>query len=323
MAHIDCFNGDADGICALTQLRLDQPVESDLVTGVKRDIKLLDRVDAAENDVVTVLDVSLDKNRAGLERILSQGAEVFYCDHHFAGEIPDHPKLTSLINTTADVCTSLLVNQVLKSKYLGWAVVGTFGDNLDKSATVLAKPLDLSEKELATLQNLGVYLNYNGYGAQLEDLYFAPAELFKRTSQHASPFAFIQEDANTFATLEEGYKDDMQKAAAASADYKKDHAAVFMLPNEAWARRVSGVFGNNLAKQYPHRAHAIVTERDNGEYLISVRAPLQNKQRADEVCRQFPTGGGRAAAAGVNALPADQLSRFIQVFSDTYLADSQ
>ena len=74
MAHIDCFNGDANRICALTQIRLDQPVDSELVTGVKRDIKLLDRVDAAENDVVTVLDVSLDKNRAGLERVLAQGA---------------------------------------------------------------------------------------------------------------------------------------------------------------------------------------------------------------------------------------------------------
>jgi len=42
--NIDIFNGDADGICALIQYRLANPAESTLVTGVKRDISLLERV---------------------------------------------------------------------------------------------------------------------------------------------------------------------------------------------------------------------------------------------------------------------------------------
>lgn len=42
--NIDIFNGDADGICALIQLRLAYPAEAQLVTGVKRDIVLLSRV---------------------------------------------------------------------------------------------------------------------------------------------------------------------------------------------------------------------------------------------------------------------------------------
>ncbi len=46
MTTFDVFNGDADGICALLQLRLANPLESILVTGVKRDIRLLQRVDA-------------------------------------------------------------------------------------------------------------------------------------------------------------------------------------------------------------------------------------------------------------------------------------
>jgi len=36
MAYYDVFNGDADGICALHQLRLAEPREATLVTGVKR-----------------------------------------------------------------------------------------------------------------------------------------------------------------------------------------------------------------------------------------------------------------------------------------------
>lgn len=318
MAYIDCFNGDADGICALTQIRLHNPVESELVTGVKRDINLMDRVAANSGDIVTVLDVSLDKNRLGLEQALSQGAEVFYCDHHYAGEIPEHPKLNAVINTSPDVCTSLLINKTLKGRFLAWAVVGTFGDNLSRSATTLAKPLGLDESSLKVLQNLGIYINYNGYGAELEDLYFDPAELFKRTVEHRTPEQFIHEDANAFETLESGYQEDMQKAASAQPSFERQHAAVFQLPNQAWARRVSGVFGNDLANQNPDRAHAVVTEKSNGHFLVSVRAPLSAKRGADQICRQFATGGGRSAAAGINDLPVDQLSRFVDVFSLAY-----
>ena len=98
MVSIDLFNGDADGICALIQLRKAEPRDSTLVTGVKRDINLLARVDAAPGDQITVLDVSMDKNSAALQQVLERGAEVFYVDHHFPGDIPDHPKLTALIN---------------------------------------------------------------------------------------------------------------------------------------------------------------------------------------------------------------------------------
>jgi len=318
MAYIDCFNGDADGICALTQIRLHNPVQSELITGVKRDIKLLSRVTAESQDVITVLDISLDKNRTALENVLTAGAEVFYCDHHFAGDIPDHPKLTALISTSADVCTSLLINQKLKGRYLEWAVVGTFGDNLKRSATALSKPLGLQEDELMQLENLGIYLNYNGYGAALEDLYFDPAELFKRTSVHAKPQTFMLEDADAFGTLEAGYHDDMAKVKSVKPSVESDRTAVFKLPDEAWARRVSGVYGNDLANQFPDRAHAVVTEKNDGTYLVSVRAPLSNKKGAESICNQFPTGGGRAAAAGINQLPAEQLGRFIDVFSAAY-----
>ena len=44
MKHFDVFNGDADGICALHQLRLAKPLQSLLITGVKRDVALLSRV---------------------------------------------------------------------------------------------------------------------------------------------------------------------------------------------------------------------------------------------------------------------------------------
>jgi single-stranded DNA-specific DHH superfamily exonuclease len=318
VAFIDLFNGDADGICALTQLRNANPVDSQLVTGVKRDINLLDKIDASAGDRVTVLDVSLDKNRDGLIKTLNNGAEVFYVDHHFAGDIPESEQLTTIINPAADVCTSILINKHLEGAFVEWAIVGAFGDNLKKSAQVLAKPLGLSEQHVSRLENLGVYINYNGYGSSIEDLHFAPADLFQLVRPYANPFDFMDDARDSFQKLESGYHQDMKSAADLPAEFVNDAAAVFILPNETWARRVSGVYGNDLANQTPSRAHAVLTEKANGNYLISVRAPLENKTGADELCRRFATGGGRAAAAGVNDLPAEQLGDFIDQFNQFY-----
>ena len=58
MTRVYAFNGDADGLCALQQLRLADPRPGELVTGVKRDINLLERVPARAGDECTVLDVS-------------------------------------------------------------------------------------------------------------------------------------------------------------------------------------------------------------------------------------------------------------------------
>ena len=56
--HFDVFNGDADGICALLQLRQTFPCDSKLVTGVKREIDLLRHVsvnDGAGTDFAFVV----------------------------------------------------------------------------------------------------------------------------------------------------------------------------------------------------------------------------------------------------------------------------
>ncbi len=318
MAQFDVFNGDADGICALLQLRLAEPLESQLITGVKRDINLLAQISAAAGDCITVLDVSLDKNRLGLESALSSGAEVFYIDHHFSGDIPDVPNLNAIINTTADVCTSILVNTHLDGQFVEWAIVGAFGDNLKKSARVLCEKIDLSESQISDLENLGIYINYNGYGASLDDLHFTPIDLYQRLSQFESPLLFIENDKDDFDKLADGYQADMASAESLLAEFADDSMAVFLLPNETWARRVGGVYGNSLANQFPSRAHAVLTLKANGNYLVSIRAPLNNKTGADEFCRQFETGGGRAAAAGINDLPNEQLDSFIERFGQFY-----
>ncbi len=318
MKSFDVFNGDADGICALLQLRQAEPRDAELVTGVKRDIQLLDRIDPQTARQVTVLDVSLDKNREPLVALLDAGCEIFYCDHHFAGEIPRHSGLEALINPAPDVCTSLLVNGRLAGAYVHWAIVGAFGDNLDVSAEAVARTIALDANSLDLYRRLGTYINYNGYGAALEDLHFHPAELYQLMRDYASPGEFVSEAATTFQRLAQGYEDDMANAAGLAPEWQSERAAVFILPDAPWARRVSGVYGNSLANEFPGRGHAVLTRKADGSFLVSVRAPLNDKRDADTLCRQFATGGGRAAAAGINELPASDLNAFIDAFSATY-----
>ncbi|MEH6528383.1 MAG: DHH family phosphoesterase [Porticoccus sp.] len=318
MANFDVFNGDADGICALTQLRLAEPREATLITGVKRDINLLKRVEAKSGDRITVLDVSMDKNQADLTRLLAAGTDILYVDHHFPGDIPVSPKLTSIINEAPDVCTSLLVNTYLKSAHTAWAVVGAYGDNLNKSAQGLAKNLDLNETQLEQLKNLGIYINYNGYGSDLGDLHFKPDKLFRLVSTYTNPLDFIRDGQEHFEKLESGYHSDMSSAKNTKPEKPTTQTAVFTLPDKPWARRVSGVFSNDLTNDHPNRAHAVLTEKSNGNYLVSVRAPLNNKKGAADLCRKFPTGGGREAAAGINDLPNHLLNDFIKAFEESY-----
>lgn len=317
MPLIDVFNGDADGLCALHQLRLADPAESELVTGPKRDISLLKRVQARPGDRVTVLDIALSKNRDALDRLLAAGVLVRYFDHHQPGDIPAHPNFEAHIDTDANVCTSLLVNRHLQDRHLAWAVTAAFGDNLADAARAAAAPLDLSADQLSQLQSLGECLNYNGYGDTLDDLFFDPAELYRLMRPFADPFAFIAEAA-AYQTLKAGYQGDMARAVAVSAAEARASGRIFMLPAEKWARRISGVFGNQLAVESPAQAHAVLTAKPEGGYVVSVRAPLNAKSGADVLCSQFDTGGGRKAAAGINHLPESELGRFIAAFFDIY-----
>jgi hypothetical protein len=167
--------------------------------------------------------------------------------------------------------------------------------------------------KLAQLQSLGECLNYNGYGETLDDLFFDPAELYRQLRPFADPFAFIAESP-AYQTLKTGYQEDMARAVAVPAMEARAAGRIFMLPAEKWARRISGVFGNQLAVESPAQAHAVLTAKPEGGYVVSVRAPLVARSGADELCSQFDSGGGRKGAAGINHLPESELGRFIALF---------
>jgi len=316
MQTYDVFNGDADGICALIQMRLAEPKESTLITGVKRDIELAEQVPVVEPATVTILDISLDKNREAVDALLAAGCSIFYVDHHFPGdELPDAPGFSALIDTLPTTCTSLLVDQHLGGRFHNWAIAAAFGDNLNAVAEELAAQAGLSSEQTASLRTLGICINYNGYGASVDDLHFHPADLYREFVKFADPLELIDSEPAAWQQLRDGYEADMAEGLAAPILTESATSLVVKLPDVAWARRVSGVLGNELANRNPDKACAIVTEKADNTYLVSIRAPLNNRSGADEVARQFPTGGGRKAAAGINALPADQLDEFLNTIA--------
>ncbi|MGH8747641.1 MAG: acetyltransferase [Burkholderiales bacterium] len=309
MRYIDVFNGDADGICALHQLRLAEPLDAELVTGVKRDIELLRRVRAGAGDRVTVLDVSLGRNRSALMALLERGARVRYFDHHAGGKVPSHPGFEPYIDESADVCTSILVDRYLQGRFRVWAVVAAFGDGMPEAAQGLASDLNLQAEPLAALRALGENLNYNAYGDDETDLLVPPARLYRSVSRFSDPFRLLDEEP-LLKRLDEERRVDLVRAVALAPYRDSGRADAYVLPNAPWARRVIGSFANQLAAAAPARAHAVAAPNTRGGYTVSVRAPSGDEFSVAGFCRAFG-GGGRRSAGGIDHLAPARLDALL------------
>lgn len=309
--NYDVFNGDADGIISLIQLRLANPIDAELVTGVKRDIQLLNRVNAVRGDSITVLDISMDKNSEALNRILNDGAQVFYADHHQMGDVPEHSNLSVHVDLDPNTCTALIVDNILGGQFHPWAITAAYGDNLIAKADSLAKRIGLNKQQSEQLKELGTLINYNGYGSQVDDLHFSPADLYLKLVQYDSPFDVISDESSPYKMLQRAYEQDLFEAQSIPAQHQSHVFKLIELPDMPWSRRISGVYGNLLANESPSKAHGVLTHNYDGSYTFSLRAPLDNKQGAADICAQFETGGGRAAAGGVNRLVKSQLKELI------------
>ena len=316
--HYYVFNGDADGICALQQMRLAHPIaEAQYISGLKRDNRLLDHLENVHSSTVTVLDISLANNRSMLLKLLDQQNRTVYIDHHYAGEIPSSPFLTTHIDSHSEICTSLLVNKLLAGKHGKWAICGAFGDNLHKPAQRLATSLSIHEKQTQQLREVGELLNYNSYGETLDDVRFPPLKICNVLEHYIDPLDFFTAP-DIIPVLRSVFQEDMKCALTLQAHGPVGKNRVYFLPDRPWARRIAGIFANFKAREKIHAAHALVTKNSDGTFRISIRAPLAACKNADTVCRLFPTGGGRPGAAGINALPPEMIDSFLSAFYDMY-----
>ncbi|WP_114788015.1 DHH family phosphoesterase [Vibrio tetraodonis] len=316
--HYDVFNGDADGIISLLQLRLAAPKKAVLVTGLKRDIKLLDALHCRLGDTLTVLDISMRSNMAGLKQILASGASVFYADHHQAGSIPQDPNLDAHIDLDANVCTALIIDKLLRGRFHHWAIVAAYGDNLCAKADELAIAAGFDTAERAQLSELGKLINYNGYGASLEDLNFLPDELYRRLLAYENPFAVIGDPLSPYPVLRESYQQDFNQVISIPPLHQSHCLLVVELPDSAASRRISGVYGNWLSNQSPDLGHIVLTHNQDGSFKVSLRAPSNNRCGAGDLCAQFISGGGRAGSGGINTLVKAQLPLLISKVEKFY-----
>ena len=311
MRRFDVCNGDADGLCAVRQWRLHDPAEATLITGLKRDIGLLARVDASAGDEVLVCDISMARNRPALVRLLECGAHVRYFDHHAPGAAVSHPGFEAHIDTAADVCTSVLVDRELNGRYRAWAVVGAFGDNLGGVAERLAAAADLHGEQIDSLRMIGEAINYNAYGDDEADVLIAPGRLYALMSRYQDPLEMLACEP-VLRAIDARRHDDLAHAADMKAHWQDARGSVLLLPAESWSRRVVGSLANQLAQGQPRCAHALLLPIHGG-WRVSVRAPLDAPGGAGALCSRFG-GAGRAAAGGIDHLPAAELERFIRAF---------
>ncbi|EDZ97381.1 conserved hypothetical protein [Burkholderia sp. H160] len=316
MNRFDVFNGDADGICALHQLRLAEPVDAIPITGAKRDVTLLLRATAQPGDRVTVLDISLDANRDALVALLDCGVKVDYFDHHFPGPVPDHALLTTHIDTSPDTCTALIVDRHLQGRYRRWAVVAAYGDNLHRAAHRAATSCAMDPSDEQKLRELGEATNYNAYGDSVADLAVDPVEMYRAIQPFPNPLEFIA-SSSVLPGLQARRTEDLELALGLSTTRRFANGTVHILPDAAWARRVRGEFANLVARRDPARAHAVLTGRADGRYVASVRAPLECPRGADVLCRKFG-GSGRVAAAGIGELDPARFDEFVAAFSAAF-----
>ena len=322
VSDFDLFNGDADGIFSLLQLRqVDPRPEAALITGVKRDTQLFARIadKVKTGDRICALDIGMNRNRPDLRQVLETEAEVFFCDHHAAGEIPHSPHLKLIADDSPDTCTASLIDSYLEGAKAAWAVCGAYGDNFQALAGRIARDRQITFP-LNQLRELGELVNYNAYGSTVEDLHFHPAELYKILLAYPDPMGFLEDAPEALETLRNGYRSDWDITEQAREIDISNEGQILSLPACPASNRISGLFANALVDEDPDVAFAILThlDPDIGGYRISIRAPIARQtQGADEFAKLYG-GGGRAEAAGIDHLRENQMDSFIAAFQATF-----
>jgi nanoRNase/pAp phosphatase (c-di-AMP/oligoRNAs hydrolase) len=263
----------------MVQWGLVHGVEGNSVTGVKRDIELLANITPESGDEIICMDISLARNHSRARELCDRGFKITWFDHHLAGEPIEG--LDAHIDTSSNVCTAKIVENFLGVKS-EWAEVALHGDGL----SVHSSRPDFKE--------LGELLNYNGYGADLDDLHFHPDKLMRLCLESKTPEKFLQTPA--FETLKKGFADDMRNVESIN-----EVDGIYLLPNEAWARRVVGVMAHRINSTGPG-PHVIAIDKGN-----TLQVSLRGNDGIGDICSMFG-GGGRATAGGIDALPKEEIT---------------
>ena len=89
---------------------------------------------------------------------------------------------------------------------------------------------------------------------------------------------------------------------------------IYQFPNAAWCRLGSGVFSNQVTREAPNMAHALLVEKKDGTFQFGVRVSIAKPQDAEELWIKFSLEGGGSAFAGTNNLSPEEADRFYDEF---------
>jgi hypothetical protein len=299
------FNGDADGLISQHMLYLSGLRPTLRITGMKRDISLMQRLPQDFTGDVYAIDISLKTNAEAARAFLSRaGGKLTWFDHHESAEFPASNRLMTHIHGGRGQCTGLIVNGVLGHRFDAWAAAAAFGDNVNTSADAVLSRHAMTQSDREDLTRLGEWLNYNAYG-EPQDALYAPASLAENMQGYADPLNFFRE-SGLFGPLEAQLRSDEASAKALQPWSERNGARVFRVPDAPWARRFGATLVNRLVRENPACGFAIFQARTEGGYLVSLRSPQQGPRLhwdASHFASDYPTGGGRVQAAGINALP--------------------
>ena len=315
MKYYDFFNGDADGIISLHQYRMHYPQDSEVFTGVKRDVKLLRHCTNIENSKFTVFDISLLSNRDYVNTILNKGNTIRWFDHHEPGDIDLGDDFEIFVDADPNCCTNILVDKFLEGLYRPWTICGAYGDNLHEQAEKLNPCFNASS--MSQLKEIGETLNYNGYGNEESDLTVHPKDVYLDIKNYESPFQY-RDKSEVYSKIHTQMKSDEAELSSSEIMHDTQTGKVILLPDSKASIRYSGIYSNEQTTNNPDKAFAILTLVDGENYRISIRSPKTNPYGASKLALQFPTGGGREKAAGVNELPKSELNQFIEKFEEVY-----
>lgn len=316
MIHYDIFNGDADGIVSLHQYRMHFPVKrTQLVTGVKRDVELLRHMRYVKHSRLTVFDISHKTNESYVERILSNNNRIVWFDHHDAGLYHPSNMFRLTFDTSPVVCTNMLVDNYVDGLYRPWTIVGAYGDNLHEQAEELNP--GFSSKALHQLKEIGETLNYNGYGNVESDLTVHPKDVYLDLSKYDSPFDYRRK-SEVYDLIHHQKCADSHELNNSEVLHESTTGKVVLLPPTPASVRYSGIYSNQLTTDNPSQAFLILTQIDDDNYRVSIRAPKTKPHGASTLAGNFDTGGGREKAAGINKLPKSELKLLIDLFEKQF-----
>ena len=252
------FNGDADGLISQHLMGLSGISPSLRITGLKREIVLLERIPPLKTANIYVFDISLESNRSGLLRLLENPEiRITWFDHHESGNLPVSPRLKTHIFNTRGTCSALIVHGEVPGSDRRWAAMAAFGDNVPEAAEALLRPKRISESETALLREAGELLNYNAYGETEEDVLFQPIKIAELLSPFRDPLAFIHE-SGIFKPLRNQFREDEREVQNLLPHEEKGLARIYHLPAKPWARRLGASYVNRMARENPKMAVAIL-----------------------------------------------------------------